>query len=59
MATLLTRYTAQARAVLSEHITAYDPISRERVAMLNGKLVAGPRPGGGYRVHAMIPLEEL
>ena len=32
---------------------------RERVAMLNGKLVAGPRPGGGYRVHAMIPLEEL
>jgi signal transduction histidine kinase len=31
---------------------------RERVAMLNGKLVAGPRPGGGYRVHAMIPLEE-
>ena len=31
---------------------------RERVAMLNGKLAAGPRPGGGYRVHAVIPLEE-
>jgi signal transduction histidine kinase len=31
---------------------------RERVAMLNGKLAAGPRPGGGYRVHAIIPLEE-
>ena len=31
---------------------------RERVAMLNGKLAAGPRRGGGYRVHAIIPLEE-
>ncbi len=34
MATLLTRYTQQARAVLTEHVTAYDPISLERVAML-------------------------
>ena len=31
---------------------------RERVAMLNGKLAVGPRAGGGYRVHAIIPLEE-
>jgi signal transduction histidine kinase len=31
---------------------------RERVAMLNGHLVVGPRPGGGFRVHATIPLEE-
>jgi signal transduction histidine kinase len=31
---------------------------RERVAMLNGQLTAGPRPGGGFRVHATIPLEE-
>ncbi len=31
---------------------------RERVAVLNGKLAVGPRPGGGYRVHAIIPLEE-
>jgi signal transduction histidine kinase len=31
---------------------------RERVAMLNGNLAAGPRPGGGYRVHASIPLED-
>ena len=34
MATLLTRYTQQARAVLTEHITAYDAISLERLAML-------------------------
>ena len=31
---------------------------RERVAMLNGQLAVGPRPGGGFRVHATIPLEE-
>jgi signal transduction histidine kinase len=31
---------------------------RERVAMLNGNLAVGPRPGGGYRVYASIPLEE-
>ncbi len=31
---------------------------RERVAMLNGYLAVGPRPGGGFRVHATIPLEE-
>jgi signal transduction histidine kinase len=31
---------------------------RERVAMLNGHLAVGPRPGGGFRVHATIPLEE-
>jgi signal transduction histidine kinase len=31
---------------------------RERVAILNGRLTVGPRPGGGFRVHATIPLEE-
>lgn len=29
---------------------------RERVRMLSGDLEAGPRPGGGFRVHALIPL---
>jgi signal transduction histidine kinase len=29
---------------------------RERVAAVGGKLSTGPRPGGGYRVHATIPL---
>ncbi len=29
---------------------------RERVAVLDGSLSTGPRPGGGYRVHARIPL---
>jgi signal transduction histidine kinase len=30
---------------------------RERVAMFNGSLETGPRPGGGFRVRARIPLE--
>ena len=29
---------------------------RERATMLGGTLVAGPRPGGGYRVQAEIPI---
>jgi signal transduction histidine kinase len=29
---------------------------RERIAAVGGKLSTGPRPGGGYRVHATIPL---
>lgn len=29
---------------------------QERVALLDGSLAAGPRTGGGYRVHAIIPI---
>ncbi len=29
---------------------------RERLAMLGGRIDAGPRPGGGYRVRARIPV---
>jgi len=29
---------------------------RERVAALGGQLSTGPAPGGGYRVHATIPM---
>ncbi|GAA3124114.1 sensor histidine kinase [Nonomuraea salmonea] len=29
----------------------------ERVALCGGRLSTGPRPEGGFRVHARIPLE--
>jgi signal transduction histidine kinase len=30
---------------------------RERIGLYGGELDAGPRPGGGWRVRARIPLE--
>jgi signal transduction histidine kinase len=30
---------------------------RERAAMLGGRLAVGPRPGGGYQVHATLPCQ--
>jgi signal transduction histidine kinase len=29
---------------------------RERAGLLGGQLTAGPRPGGGFRVAARLPL---
>jgi signal transduction histidine kinase len=29
---------------------------RERAGVLGGSLEAGPRPGGGWRVHAVLPV---
>jgi signal transduction histidine kinase len=29
---------------------------RERATVLGGVLIAGPRPGGGFRVHAVLPV---
>ncbi|HEY3682023.1 MAG TPA: sensor histidine kinase [Streptosporangiaceae bacterium] len=31
---------------------------RERAATLGGELTAGPRPGGGFRVHARLPVRD-
>jgi signal transduction histidine kinase len=31
----------------------------ERAASLGGRLHAGPRPGGGFRVRAWLPLEPV
>ncbi|MPZ70884.1 MAG: sensor histidine kinase, partial [Actinobacteria bacterium] len=34
------------------------PGMKERAASLGGELTAGPRPGGGFRVRAVLPVEE-
>ncbi|MCW2886760.1 MAG: Integral rane sensor signal transduction histidine kinase [Streptosporangiaceae bacterium] len=34
------------------------PGMRERAAALDGEFVAGPRPGGGFQVHARLPVDE-
>jgi signal transduction histidine kinase len=31
---------------------------RERVALIHGEIFAGQRPGGGFRVHARLPVGE-
>jgi signal transduction histidine kinase len=34
------------------------PGMRERAAALDGEFIAGPRPGGGFQVHARLPVNE-
>lgn len=32
---------------------------RERVGMVGGRLDAGPRPGGGFRISVVLPLKPV
>lgn len=51
IATLLTFYTQQARAVLAEHVTAYDALSRERLGLLaRGFIGSGSDEGTARRL---------
>ncbi len=51
IATMLTRYTAQAKAVLAEHVTAYDPESLARVGLLvRGFVARGTDPATAQRL---------
>ena len=57
MATLLTRFAAQAHAVLSEHVTAYDPISRERLSMLTNGFMSRGMDAQSARQMALTALD--
>ncbi|MFI5618106.1 sensor histidine kinase [Streptomyces sp. NPDC051567] len=50
--------TAPARPVPPPQGTGHGLLGmRERAGMLGGELAAGPRPGGGYEVSAVLPLD--
>jgi MFS transporter, DHA2 family, multidrug resistance protein len=56
IATLLTRYTAQFKAVLAEHVTAYDPTSLGRLGQLTrGMMATGVDAGTAqHRAFALL-----
>jgi signal transduction histidine kinase len=44
----------------SEHHVGHGLVGmRERAAMYDGRLTAGPRPGGGFRVAATLPFSPV
>ena len=51
MATLLTRYTSQAHSMLLEHVTAYDPLSLQRLSQITQGMMA--RGVDANAAHAM------
>ena len=57
LATMLTHYTQQAKAVLAEHVTAYDGASLERIAGLTRGFVARGMDATGARQLAYTVLD--
>jgi DHA2 family multidrug resistance protein len=57
MASLLTRYTQQARAVLGEKVTAFDPVSLERVATVTRGFMARGMDAGSARQLAYATID--
>lgn len=57
MATLLTRYTQQARAALLEHVTAYDQASLERMSMLSRAFESRGSDAGAARRMALTVMD--
>ena len=57
MATLLTHYTQQARAVLAEHVTSYDPTSLARVSMLSRGFAARGADAGTAHQLALATID--
>jgi signal transduction histidine kinase len=60
-ASLLLEVTDDGRGAAAESDDAGQGVlgMRERAAMLGGSLTVGPRPGGGFRVRAEIPIPPL
>jgi DHA2 family multidrug resistance protein len=55
MATLLTRFTAQSKQLLTEHVTTMDPTSLGRLDQLTRGLIArGMNPAGAHQQALMI-----
>lgn len=57
MATLLTRYTRQAKSLLTEHVTTMDPITTERLSALTRGLMARGMDALSAKQQALMVLD--